>query len=133
MLTCRNGHTREAGKKCPQCRSDINKRDYQKNQTKRQAAQIDRNRIDRVAALEAYGNACSCCGEKRYEFLAIDHIDGSGGAHRRALFGRNAGGAAFYRWLRVNGYPAGFRVLCHNCNMAIGLYHVCPHEVERLR
>jgi hypothetical protein len=33
--------------------------------------------------------------------------------------------------MRDQGYPPGFRVLCHNCNMAIGLFGVCPHERGR--
>jgi hypothetical protein len=31
-------------------------------------------------------------------------------------------------WLKRNGYPKGFRVLCHNCNSARGLYGYCPHK-----
>jgi hypothetical protein len=30
--------------------------------------------------------------------------------------------------LITNGFPSGFRTLCHNCNMAKGLYGTCPHE-----
>jgi hypothetical protein len=33
-----------------------------------------------------------------------------------------------YRWLISSGFPEGFRVLCHNCNQAIGLYGFCPHQ-----
>jgi len=31
----------------------------------------------------------------------------------------------------MQGYPTGFRVLCHNCNQAIGLYGYCPHKTPR--
>jgi hypothetical protein len=34
-----------------------------------------------------------------------------------------------YTWLRNQGYPNGFRTLCHNCNLARGFYGYCPHEV----
>jgi len=37
----------------------------------------------------------------------------------------------FYSLLRRLGYPDGFRVLCHNCNMAYGFYKTCPHVRER--
>lgn len=76
---------------------------------------------------------CSCCGEPRLEFLAIDHIDGGGAKHRKELGGgRSAhGGQRFYAWLRKNGYPSGYRVLCHNCNQSIGSFGYCPHQVER--
>jgi hypothetical protein len=33
-----------------------------------------------------------------------------------------------YLWLKRNNYPTGFRVLCHNCNLAIGFYGYCPHH-----
>jgi hypothetical protein len=58
-------------------------------------------------------------------FLVVDHINGEGNKHRRAI-GRT--GLSFYRWLRTNGYPPGFRVLCHTCNHAYAAYGACPHE-----
>lgn len=82
----------------------------------------------RSNALAAYGNCCACCGESTWEFLAIDHIDGGGGKHRRSLGIMGGGGAPFYRWLERQGFPSGFRVLCHNCNAASALYGKCPHE-----
>jgi hypothetical protein len=72
--------------------------------------------------------ACSCCGEFHIEFLVIDHIEGAGNNHRRSI---NRSGLGFYRWLRANNYPSGFRVLCHNCNVAYGLYGRCPHQAEK--
>ena len=82
----------------------------------------------RNSALDAYGAWCHCCGEVHREFLAIDHINGGGCEHRRQLGNLNS--TQFYRWLRNEGYPAGFRVLCHNCNMSLGAYGYCPHEEE---
>ncbi len=41
---------------------------------------------------------------------------------------KKALGAHLYRWLRNQGWPQGFRILCHNCNMARGFYGRCPHE-----
>lgn len=90
---------------------------------KRKAA---RERI-RLTALQAYSAEhpfCVCCKESTLLFLAIDHIDGGGYAHRQEV-----GGGGFYTWLRKNNYPSGFRVLCHNCNMGRQLNHgVCPHN-----
>lgn len=71
---------------------------------------------------------CACCGETRYEFLSLDHINGGGNKHRIAL-GKNKGSRVYY-WIQQNGYPAGFRVLCYNCNLSRGFYGICPHEVE---
>jgi hypothetical protein len=65
---------------------------------------------------------CDCCGEGTYEFLSIDHVNGDGGAHRKQI-----GRGSLYTWLKRNDWPSGFRVLCHNCNQAIGHYGVCPH------
>jgi hypothetical protein len=78
----------------------------------------------RVEVLRHYGQACSCCGESTQEFLCIDHIKGGGGKHRNEI----GSGYCFYLWLRSSGYPDGYRVLCHNCNMAIGFYGYCPHD-----
>ena len=47
--------------------------------------------------------------------LSIDHINDDGAEHRRQLYGTNASGLRFYNWLKRNGYPDGFQVLCMNC------------------
>jgi hypothetical protein len=73
--------------------------------------------------------ACSCCGQSHLEFLVIDHIDGAVNNHHRSI---NRSGLGFYRWLRANGYPPGFRMLCHNCDAAFGLHGACPHQSEKL-
>lgn len=83
----------------------------------------------RMTALIRYSGDpphCVCCGDQHIEFLAIDHIGGGGGAHRKALKG-----ASINLWLRNNGYPDGFRVLCHNCNWAVQ-FGPCPHEREKI-
>lgn len=101
-------------------------------------AQMRRSRND---VLRHYGGnppCCGCCGEARYEFLALDHYQynaaagQSGRIHRMAAVGRQRPGSnAFYSWIIKSGFPVGFRVLCHNCNLASGFYRVCPHERER--
>lgn len=79
-------------------------------------------------ALNAYGGKCACCGESNYEFMAIDHINGGGNKHRKD--NKTGSGLQFYRWLKKNKYPKGFRVLCHNCNVALGIFGYCPHKSE---
>lgn len=79
----------------------------------------------RNEVLAKYGGICQCCNETTPEFLCIDHINGGGGKHRKQL---NKTGQGFYQWLKNNNYPPGFRVLCHNCNMALGHYGYCPHQ-----
>lgn len=82
----------------------------------------DWNRKIRLEALNHYGGSCECCGEVRTEFLGIDHIFGGGQAHRKSLT------ISIYRWLKKNNWPAGFRVLCHNCNLSLAFYGYCPHK-----
>lgn len=89
----------------------------------------DRQRAIRDESLAHYGGRCACCGEARREFLAIDHVEGGGNKHRRE--NNLKSGVAFTRWLKKNGFPEGFRVLCHNCNSAMGYYGYCPHEKEK--
>lgn len=90
-------------------------------------------RLDlKLEVIKAYGGVCVCCGETHIEFLTIDHTGGTGAEHRRKLFGQDrTAGTRFYYWLRRNNYPEGFRVLCFNCNCAIGFFSYCPHEKER--
>jgi len=80
----------------------------------------------REEVLDHYGKVCACCGEDRYEFLSIDHVDGGGNAHRREI----GNPSVFCRWLKKNGLPIGYRVLCMNCNHAIGRYGYCPHDLS---
>jgi len=83
----------------------------------------------RIEVLTGYGGTppkCSCCNEIHEEFLCIDHINGGGRKHRETL--NISEGHNFYRWLRKNKFPEGFRVLCHNCNASYGHYGYCPHK-----
>lgn len=70
--------------------------------------------------------ACNCCGEAHIEFLSIDHIDGGGRQHRKKI-----GDSGLYTWLKRHKFPAGFRVLCHNCNQSLGAHGYCPHKTAR--
>lgn len=138
---CKNGHPWEGdnfyinsrGQRiCRVCNRERNRREWaegspvrdKKLETARESAKR-RARRDRQAALDAYGRECQCCGESNEVFLAVDHVDGGGNEHRRSA--GIGGSSAFYRWLRVNGYPDGFQVLCHNCNYAKHALGVCPH------
>jgi len=73
----------------------------------------------RMEIIAAYGGCCSVCGVSDYEFLTVDHIAGDGKADRDAgLFGRK-----LYMWLRRNGFPKDrYRLLCMNCNHALGVH-----------
>lgn len=80
-----------------------------------------RQKAERVAlkleVFAAYGGPkCSRCGfDSDPDALQIDHIDGGGNGHRKEI-----GQSKTYSWLKKNGYPTGYRVLCANCNFALG-------------
>ncbi len=80
----------------------------------------------RQEAIEHYGGRCSCCGEDTPEFLHIHHVNGDGAAHRREIGLKP--GHNFVAWLKRNGWPEGFGILCANCNMAEELEGGCPHR-----
>lgn len=80
----------------------------------------------RFEAIMHYGGKCACCGESTYEFLCLDHSNGGGNQHRKEVKA-----SALPAWLRRNGYPDGFRVLCHNCNFATTGGKTCPHQEEK--
>jgi len=85
----------------------------------------ERFRQLRLDAVTAYGGKCVCCGESSFQFIAIDHTNGGG---RKQLRENGIDRSSFCRWLKKNNYPQDtFRALCHNCNMALGLYGYCPH------
>lgn len=117
---------------CKGCQTVRNRTTYANN---REAIKV-RNRVYsaayrrrlRIETFAAYGSACACCGERMHEFLTIDHINGGGEQHRKVL---NRRGWRFYEWLRKNDYPAGYRVLCWNCNAAHGAFGYCPHDVTK--
>lgn len=82
----------------------------------------------RSEALDHYGRQCACCGEANEAFLAFDHINGGGRQHQKE---RTRDGATNLPvWLRKNGFPAGFQVLCNNCNWAKFRKGICPHQIE---
>jgi hypothetical protein len=80
----------------------------------------------RLIILNHYSNGnphCNCCGEKEIKFLAIDHINNNGAAHRREV----GAGTKMWKWIIDNNFPNTFQILCHNCNMAKAFYGECPH------
>lgn len=84
-----------------------------------------KDRALRDEVLAAYGNACACCGERERSFLQIDHKHGKGREDRMAgLYS-----ARWYRWLKKNGFPDDYQLLCANCNWGRHLNGgICPHQ-----
>lgn len=101
-------------------------------QKARDSGKAKQNRLDlKKLVFESYGGAfCNCCGETHDAFLALDHIHENSkefaevnNAPRR--------GYGLYGWLKRNGFPSGFQVLCYNCNNAKHKNGgICPHQTE---
>ena len=96
------------------------------NRKQKNLNNIKYNRKIKLEVLSHYGGVppvCACCDERAIEFLTIDHIEGGGNKHRREIGRRN-----IYSYLKKGDWPLGFRVLCMNCNFALGHFGYCPHE-----
>lgn len=65
----------------------------------------------RLAILEAYGTQCAIPGCGATEGLELDHVNGGGYAHRKAL---GLFGYRFWAWLIRQGFPPGYQMLCHD-------------------
>lgn len=106
-------------------RGEYNRKWYWKNIDTQRLRARERHRRIRLLCLNHYSGdpaRCACCGETIMEFLSLDHINGGGYQHRHKIKQ-----ATLWEWLKRNNFPEGFRVLCYNCNMAIGHYGHCPH------
>jgi hypothetical protein len=107
---------------CKKCMKKISKK-YLKSKAKQsREARV----VLRLEVLTHYSKGkphCACCKIFVLEFLGIDHIKGGGNRHKRIV-------RHIYLWLRKNGFPKGFRVLCHNCNQSLGAYGYCPHDTK---
>ncbi len=126
-------------KRCPTCKSDKSLTDFDKNRRQlngvqtqcRECRKSSRGR-DRRQVIAHYSNGtnnCECCGENRVEFLAIDHIKGGGSQHRRSIK-TSIITWIIKRWKKEKNFPEGFRVLCYNCNGALGYSGYCPHKTK---
>jgi 5-methylcytosine-specific restriction endonuclease McrA len=95
---------------------------------KRAFYQREYNKRIKLEVITQYGGECRGCGEKHPDLLCIDHIYGGGVQHRKEL--KRKSGRSFYAWLKHEGFPSGFQLLCFNCNNAKGVIGHIPHKVE---
>lgn len=78
----------------------------------------------RKMIIEHYSNKsmqCSICGENRIATLDLDHINGGGNEDRKGQQNHQ-----FYMSLIKNNFPAGYRILCRNCNW---IEHLKLHQM----
>lgn len=107
------------------CPTDIESMSTEANIRRR-----DFMRALRRSVIEGYGARCNCCGESRYEFLTLDHVDGRGAQDRRENGSNARDVQSIYRRVFRAGFPPGYQVLCYNCNCAKHIYKECPHRRE---
>jgi hypothetical protein len=113
---------------CRKCQSIRAKLHYQKRKTEiiSIAAKWNKENSDRRnirlrerylelkrQSVRAYGGECQNCKENELAFLTIDHINGGGRKHSTKFKKKTA---HIHLWLKNNGYPEGFQILCANCN-----------------
>jgi hypothetical protein len=128
----RRDRSKQSGRKQPcKCCAVVSSSLWEKkNPERKRKSGENRRLLLRSKVLEAYDRRCACCGESEPKFLSIDHIFNDGAEHRREQ--KVSAGSRFYAWLARNGFPKDrFQLLCHNCNMAKGLYGECPHTKAR--
>ena len=71
------------------------------------------------------GTAAHAAVKATPAFLSIDHVNGGGRAHRKAV----GGGIAVLLDIIKRGFPAQFQLLCYNCNLGPYLNGgSCPHK-----
>lgn len=110
--------------RCPACRDKYLKEYRRREDTKERRKKSNRKIRERL--FEGYGGKCVCCGESRFEFLALDHVNGGGRKERQTKSTQQIALKAI-----KNNFPPDYQILCHNCNQAKGWYGMCPHEKER--
>lgn len=114
---------------CKECRKAAVYVWRAKNPAKYRLTRLRYNERLKTLVLANYGvkgNAvCVACGFNDIRALCIDHILNNGAEERLRLRDKYFAGSIFHRWLRDNGFPAGYQTLCANCNLI--------KEIERRR
>jgi hypothetical protein len=100
---------------------------YARTEQAKQRRKENRRKL-REEFFEHYGGCCQCCGESRFEFLTVEHVNGGGRQERKKMSTEH-----LLRKLKREGYPQDGRytILCFNCNQAKGAYGYCPHHQQR--
>lgn len=111
---------------CASCRLKRKKQkaaEYRRNKPKYIAQGSAFYADTKIQFLKMYGGRCQCCWHNVTEHLAIDHVDGGGKQDRRQR------SVIVILQDAISTYqPDKYRILCHNCNAAVGIYGECPHQ-----
>ncbi len=105
---------------CKSCNTVVAREYRQKNRQRYNAKVREYAQRLRLLVLSHYCGGiepiCCECGFTDIRALSIDHINGGGNQHRRSLGdGLCVGPQYVYQWLKNNGFPSGYQVLCMNC------------------
>lgn len=125
------GKVAEYARKNPHIRRKAREAWEERNPEWRDKFLVKLRKSTRDQVFEAYGGfVCACCGETEPKFMTIDHIHNGGNKHRRELATKiGRGGTPFFAWLRREGFPPGYQVLCRNCNWGKHANGgICPHQ-----
>ena len=79
--------------------------------------------------LNRLGGRCKCCGEREFEFLVLDHVQG-GGTKENKIY---RGGGVLLSKVKKDGCPRKkYQVLCLNCNWSKHIGGgVCVHKRKK--
>ena len=104
---------------------DSQNRSHARHRQTRNQRTADRNRQIRIQVIEGLGGKCVCCGETERICLCLVHIKGGG----RREYQKLGSSAMICKLALKEGLPTDkYRVLCWNCNAALGLWGYCPHS-----
>ena len=107
---------------------DLSRKSHVKHREARLLYHKQYNRELKELVIKTYGGRCTCCGERELDFLCIDHLNGGGTQHRFKV----GLGSRFYHWLKKQGFPPDYQVLCYNCNMGKESPDGCPHQRRKV-
>lgn len=113
-------------KYCTSCKSNDSSKWYYSHQERVSERRKYLHDYYRNLVIEGYGGKCACCGESEPMFLSVHHVNGGGGKARKNGTERT-GKPLYYKIVKL-GFPEEYQLLCHNCNMADGIYGICPHK-----
>jgi hypothetical protein len=97
--------------------SMVNNTGFQPLETLARRQKENRKQL-KQAVFEIYGGCCSCCGERAFEFLSIDHVLGGGNKERKTISIPQLYRRLFEAGVRQERY----RVLCYYPRVSASLF-----------
>ncbi len=108
---------------CKECNIELTA--WRNSQPEARKRRADAEAGRRAFVINNYGGKCACCGESRFMFLQIDHINDDGYLHKKILKGKLSKWL-HGKWRKAGIWPEGFQILCANCHQAKTQFGECP-------